>query len=73
MFDVMYFSNEDMFTLRANIELKLKHLCLILNNSLAEWIWIDKVMLTFQITTYLGKRDFIDHINHIDPIGKSWK
>lgn len=24
-----------------------------------------------QITTYLGKRDFVDHIEHIDPVGKS--
>ena len=23
-----------------------------------------------QITTYLGKRDFVDHIEHIDPVGK---
>uniref|UniRef100_A0A2C9LHK6 Arrestin C-terminal-like domain-containing protein n=1 Tax=Biomphalaria glabrata TaxID=6526 RepID=A0A2C9LHK6_BIOGL len=24
--------------------------------------------VSFQITTYLGKRDFIDHLSHIDPI-----
>jgi hypothetical protein len=23
-----------------------------------------------QITVYLGKRDFVDHITHVDPIGK---
>ena len=23
-----------------------------------------------QITTYLGKRDFVDHLEHIDPVGK---
>ena len=23
-----------------------------------------------QITTYLGKRDFVDHTDHIDPIGE---
>lgn len=23
----------------------------------------------FQITVYLGKRDFVDHITHVDPIG----
>lgn len=23
-----------------------------------------------QITVYLGKRDFVDHISHVDPIGK---
>lgn len=23
-----------------------------------------------KITVYLGKRDFVDHLNHIDPIGK---
>ena len=33
------------------------------------------LLLTFepsslQITTYLGKRDFVDHIEHIDPVGK---
>lgn len=26
--------------------------------------------VTPQITTYLGKRDFVDHIEHIDPVGK---
>lgn len=24
-----------------------------------------------KITVYLGKRDFVDHITHVDPIGKS--
>ena len=23
-----------------------------------------------KITVYLGKRDFVDHISHVDPIGK---
>lgn len=23
-----------------------------------------------KITVYLGKRDFVDHITHVDPIGK---
>lgn len=23
----------------------------------------------FQITVYLGKRDFVDHLTHVDPIG----
>ena len=23
-----------------------------------------------KVTVYLGKRDFIDHLTHIDPIGK---
>ena len=27
-------------------------------------------LVLFQITVYLGKRDFIDHLTHIDPIGK---
>ena len=27
--------------------------------------------LMFQITVYLGKRDFVDHGDHIDPIGES--
>ena len=26
-------------------------------------------LFSFQITVYLGKRDFIDHLSHIDPIG----
>jgi hypothetical protein len=26
--------------------------------------------LPFQITVYLGKRDFVDHISHVDPIGE---
>ena len=26
----------------------------------------------FQLTVYIGKRDFYDHIDYIDPIGK-WK
>lgn len=25
-----------------------------------------------RITVYLGKRDFVDHITHVDPIGKSF-
>ncbi len=29
--------------------------------------------LSFQITVYLGKRDFIDHLTHIDPIGRLLK
>lgn len=24
-----------------------------------------------KITVYLGKRDFVDHLTHVDPIGKS--
>lgn len=24
-----------------------------------------------KITVYLGKRDFVDHITHVDPIGKN--
>ena len=24
----------------------------------------------FQITVYLGKRDFVDHLTHVDPIGE---
>lgn len=23
-----------------------------------------------KITVYLGKRDFVDHISHVDPVGK---
>lgn len=26
-----------------------------------------------KITVYLGKRDFVDHITHVDPIGKTHK
>lgn len=26
-----------------------------------------------QITVYLGKRDFVDHISHVDPIGNVCK
>lgn len=26
-----------------------------------------------QITVYLGKRDFVDHISHVDPIGNAFK
>lgn len=29
------------------------------------------ICLYFQITVYLGKRDFVDHLTHVDPIGKS--
>ena len=29
-----------------------------------------RAALSFQITVYLGKRDFIDHLTHIDPIGE---
>ena len=28
------------------------------------------LMIPSQITTYLGKRDFVDHIEHIDPVGE---
>lgn len=28
------------------------------------------LLISSQITTYLGKRDFVDHIDHIDPVGK---
>lgn len=24
----------------------------------------------FQITVYLGKRDFVDHLDHVDPVGE---
>jgi len=30
-----------------------------------------KSSLNGKITVYLGKRDFVDHITHVDPIGKS--
>lgn len=29
-----------------------------------------KSSLNGKITVYLGKRDFVDHITHVDPIGK---
>jgi len=28
------------------------------------------LLLVGQITVYIGKRDFIDYLSHIDPIGK---
>jgi len=28
-----------------------------------------KSSLNGKITVYLGKRDFVDHITHVDPIG----
>lgn len=24
-----------------------------------------------QLTVYLGKRDFVDHLDHVDPVGES--
>lgn len=30
-----------------------------------------KSSLNGKITVYLGKRDFVDHITHVDPIGKT--
>ncbi len=30
------------------------------------------LILHFQITCYLGKRDFIDYMDHVDPIGMFW-
>lgn len=24
-----------------------------------------------QVTVYLGKRDFVDHLDHVDPVGES--
>lgn len=26
--------------------------------------------LPLQLTVYLGKRDFVDHLDHVDPVGK---
>lgn len=26
-----------------------------------------------QLTVYLGKRDFVDHIDVVDPVGKWWQ
>lgn len=26
-----------------------------------------------QLTVYLGKRDFVDHIDLVDPVGESWR
>lgn len=23
-----------------------------------------------QVTVYLGKRDFVDHLDHVDPVGE---
>lgn len=32
----------------------------------------DVLFLCFvQLTVYLGKRDFVDHLDHVDPVGES--
>lgn len=29
------------------------------------------LFIVLQVTVYLGKRDFVDHLDHVDPIGES--
>lgn len=28
-------------------------------------------LFSLQLTVYLGKRDFVDHLDHVDPVGES--
>lgn len=28
-------------------------------------------VIGLQVTVYLGKRDFVDHLDHVDPVGES--
>lgn len=30
----------------------------------------DSFPLSLQLTVYLGKRDFVDHLDHVDPVGE---